>query len=244
MGVSLLLLLIILKRVSNLNSKLFIVRAIGPLAVCIFGMSLVIGQNIDKWAEIKTIQTIPAGKFYKFDSLCMLHRHELWLCYQRSPPAACQETRGHIWLFVWHAVAPCNVCRMHVKVTACTRHRSSGTVQNIGPERLSCPPAELHTALNLGACPGPALIILAASCAGLPKPTASWWFPMPHIKELASLGIVVMLVDLLESTSIAKSLARKNGYDLVPNQEIVGLGLANFAGSLFHAYTTTGSFSR
>lgn len=27
-------------------------------------------------------------------------------------------------------------------------------------------------------------------------------------------------------------------------QEIVGLGLANFAGSAFNAYSTTGSFSR
>jgi hypothetical protein len=31
---------------------------------------------------------------------------------------------------------------------------------------------------------------------------------------------------------------------LVPLQEIVGLGLANFAGSAFNAYSTTGSFSR
>lgn len=31
---------------------------------------------------------------------------------------------------------------------------------------------------------------------------------------------------------------------LHPTQEIIGLGLANFAGALFNAYTTTGSFSR
>ena len=40
------------------------------------------------------------------------------------------------------------------------------------------------------------------------------------------------------------ALARKNGYALAYNQEIVGLGLANFAGAAFSAYTTTGSFSR
>lgn len=51
-------------------------------------------------------------------------------------------------------------------------------------------------------------------------------------------------VDLLESTSIARALARKNGYELNYNLEIVGLGLANFAGAAFNAYTTTGSFSR
>ena len=67
---------------------------------------------------------------------------------------------------------------------------------------------------------------------------------MPKFAKLVQLGIIVMLVDLLESTSIAKSLARKNGYEIVPNQEIIGLGIANFFGSLFHSYTTTGSFSR
>lgn len=51
-------------------------------------------------------------------------------------------------------------------------------------------------------------------------------------------------VDLLESTSIARALANKNKYELVANQEIVGLGLANFAGAAFHCYSTTGSFSR
>ena len=68
-----------------------------------------------------------------------------------------------------------------------------------------------------------------------PKP----WVP-PHPPQ----AIIVMLVDLLESTSIARALARKNGYELVYNREIIGLGLANFAGSCFNAYTTTGSFSR
>lgn len=33
-------------------------------------------------------------------------------------------------------------------------------------------------------------------------------------------------------------------YELRPNQEIIGLGLANFAGSAFNAYSTAGSFSR
>jgi sulfate transporter 4 len=39
-------------------------------------------------------------------------------------------------------------------------------------------------------------------------------------------------------------LCRKNGYELSYNQEIVGLGIANFAGAMFSSYTTTGSFSR
>ncbi|GLC36560.1 Proton/sulfate cotransporter 2 [Pleodorina starrii] len=86
--------------------------------------------------------------------------------------------------------------------------------------------------------------IIGTIKAGLPKPTVGWWGPMPDFTDLLPIAIVVMLVDLLESTSIARALANKNKYELVPNQEIVGLGLANFAGAAFNCYTTTGSFSR
>ncbi|WIA34220.1 hypothetical protein OEZ86_012573 [Tetradesmus obliquus] len=79
---------------------------------------------------------------------------------------------------------------------------------------------------------------------GLPSPTVSMWMPMSDFSQLAPLALVVMLVDLLESTSIARALAAKGKYQLAANQEIVGLGLANFAGSAFNAYSTTGSFSR
>ncbi|GBF98588.1 sulfate transporter [Raphidocelis subcapitata] len=80
--------------------------------------------------------------------------------------------------------------------------------------------------------------------AGLPPVTIKQWAPIPDISRMMGLAIVVMVVDLLESTSIARALARKNGYQLAYNQEIVGLGLANLAGAMFSAYTTTGSFSR
>lgn len=86
--------------------------------------------------------------------------------------------------------------------------------------------------------------IIGSIKKGLPSPTISWWSPMNEFKDLLPIAIVVMLVDLLESTSIARALANKNKYELVPNQEIVGLGLANFAGAIFNCYTTTGSFSR
>jgi sulfate transporter 4 len=46
----------------------------------------------------------------------------------------------------------------------------------------------------------------------------------PTFGELLPTAIVVMFVDLLESTSIARAMARKNGYELVYNREIIGLG--------------------
>ncbi|KAI8466625.1 MAG: proton/sulfate transporter [Monoraphidium minutum] len=80
--------------------------------------------------------------------------------------------------------------------------------------------------------------------AGLPPFTAATWAPIENVGDMMGLALVVMVVDLLESTSIARALARKNGYPLAYNQEVVGLGLANFAGAMFSSYTTTGSFSR
>jgi hypothetical protein len=61
MGVSLLLLLILLKRASTYSKRLVWLRAIGPLCVCVFGISLVAGGNIDQYGEIETIMDIPAG---------------------------------------------------------------------------------------------------------------------------------------------------------------------------------------
>lgn len=53
---------------------------------------------------------------------------------------------------------------------------------------------------------------------GLPRPTVSWWLPLDNFRELAPLALVVMLVDLLESTSIARALAAKGKYELNANQ--------------------------
>ncbi|MEW5297662.1 MAG: hypothetical protein WDW36_000857 [Sanguina aurantia] len=83
--------------------------------------------------------------------------------------------------------------------------------------------------------------------AGLPPITVSWWFPggqMDNFSQLFTTALVVMAVDLLESTSIARALAMKNRYELSPNLEIRGLGLANLVGAATNCYTTTGSFSR
>ena len=79
---------------------------------------------------------------------------------------------------------------------------------------------------------------------GLPHQTVSLWFPMEHVGKKAGLAVLVCLIDVLESISIAKSLAIKNRYELNATQELRGLGLANLVGAAFNCYTTTGSFSR
>jgi len=79
---------------------------------------------------------------------------------------------------------------------------------------------------------------------GMPSVTAGWWFPLFNVGKQILLSVVVCLIDMCESMSIAKALAQKNKYRLHATQELRGLGFANLAGALFNAYTTTGSFSR
>ncbi|KAF8060559.1 SULTR2 [Scenedesmus sp. PABB004] len=68
--------------------------------------------------------------------------------------------------------------------------------------------------------------------SGLPPVSIGLWAPISNLGKLLPLAFIVMAVDMLESTSIARALARKNGYELNYNQEITGLGLANFAGAI------------
>ena len=49
---------------------------------------------------------------------------------------------------------------------------------------------------------------------GLPHETVTWWFPMPEFSRQIGLAVIVCIIDVLESISIAKALAYKNGYDL------------------------------
>jgi sulfate transporter 4 len=48
----------------------------------------------------------------------------------------------------------------------------------------------------------------------------------------------------MESISIAKALASKHRYKLIPGQELLAIGAANIIGACFSCYPVTGSFSR
>lgn len=79
---------------------------------------------------------------------------------------------------------------------------------------------------------------------GLPAFTAGWWLPLVNVGRQITLAAIICLIDICESISIAKALARVNKYRLNYTQELRGLGIANLAGAMFNCYTTTGSFSR
>lgn len=53
-----------------------------------------------------------------------------------------------------------------------------------------------------------------------------------------------IIVLLLEHIAISKSFGRVNDYKIVPDQELIAIGVTNLVGTVFHAYPATGSFSR
>ncbi|KAF5357804.1 hypothetical protein D9756_001866 [Leucocoprinus leucothites] len=55
---------------------------------------------------------------------------------------------------------------------------------------------------------------------------------------------VLTIISFLEHIAISKTLGRRNGYKINPNQELIAMGVANVAGSCFGALPSTGSFCR
>ncbi len=78
---------------------------------------------------------------------------------------------------------------------------------------------------------------------GLPKFSVPS-FDLSIIKQLILSAIVISMLGFMEAISIAKDMAARSGNRLDPNQELIGQGLANIAGSFSGSYPTSGSFSR
>ncbi|WP_078594761.1 SulP family inorganic anion transporter [Evansella clarkii] len=61
---------------------------------------------------------------------------------------------------------------------------------------------------------------------------------------LLPIALTISFVGFMESIAMAKAIAVKEKYKVVPNKELTGLGLANIGGSFFSGYPVTGGFSR
>ena len=64
------------------------------------------------------------------------------------------------------------------------------------------------------------------------------------VSRLATGAVVITLIGLMEAMSIAKTIAVRTRQHIDINQELIGQGLANLAGSFFQSYAVSGSFSR
>jgi len=67
---------------------------------------------------------------------------------------------------------------------------------------------------------------------------------LDSIRMLFGATLVMTLLALTEAVAIARAVATKYGDKLDGNQEFIGQGLANIAGSFFSAYPSSGSFNR
>ena len=85
--------------------------------------------------------------------------------------------------------------------------------------------------------------VIGAIPQGLPNISAPE-INLALIGTLLPSAIIIALVGFMEAISIAKAMAAKTRDHLNPNQELIGQGLGNIAGSFSQAYPASGSFSR
>ncbi|MDT8281365.1 MAG: SulP family inorganic anion transporter [Gammaproteobacteria bacterium] len=75
-------------------------------------------------------------------------------------------------------------------------------------------------------------------------PFSSPDFSLETIKMLAPDAFAVALLGLIEAVSISRAVATKSNQRISPNQEFIGQGLSNIAGSFVSSYAGSGSFTR
>ena len=80
--------------------------------------------------------------------------------------------------------------------------------------------------------------------AGLPAPVLPPLMDLEAIWALLPIALTIALVGFMESIAVAKVYAARGRYDLSPNRELIGLGMANLVGAFFRAFPVTGGFSR
>lgn len=69
-------------------------------------------------------------------------------------------------------------------------------------------------------------------------------FNISNIVDLLEPAFAVAVIGLLEALAIGRSFASRTGTKFFANQEVYGQGVANFVGSFFQAYPSSGSFTR
>ena len=78
---------------------------------------------------------------------------------------------------------------------------------------------------------------------GVPSPSIPW----THVNDLVPLlvaAVGITLVSLTDTIATASSFAARRGDEVEPNQEMIGIGAANVAASLFQGFAISTSSSR
>lgn len=70
-------------------------------------------------------------------------------------------------------------------------------------------------------------------------------FEKQTLIDLLPIALTLSFIAFLEAISVAKAIELKhNDYKVIPNQELIALGMGNIVGSFFQTYPATGGFSR
>jgi len=70
-------------------------------------------------------------------------------------------------------------------------------------------------------------------------------FDLFQWQQLLPISLTIALVSFMESIAVAKAIQSKHrNYQVIPNQELIALGMANIGGAFFQSYPVTGGFSR
>jgi len=102
----------------------------------------------------------------------------------------------------------------------------------------------LGVALNLGFGDAATGITTVGALPQTLPPLSMPDFSLQTIRDLAPGALAMTLFALTEAVSIGRAIGIRSGQLIDGNQEFIGQGLSNIAGSFFSAYVATGSFNR
>lgn len=64
------------------------------------------------------------------------------------------------------------------------------------------------------------------------------------IQELVNLSCQVLSCSFAFTVSLSEMFAKKNGYTVRPNQEMLAIGFCNIIPSFFHCFTTSAALAK
>ena len=110
------------------------------------------------------------------------------------------------------------------------------------PAALAVVVLAIAASLALG-LEGRGVAVVGAFPSGLPRftlPSIDW----RDIHTLLPAAIGIALLSYTEGILLARAFAAKNGYEVVPNEELAALGVANVVTGFFQGFSVTGSQAR
>ena len=98
----------------------------------------------------------------------------------------------------------------------------------------------VSTAFDL---PDKGVAVVGEVATGIPTPSIPR-FPLRDLVVLVTGAFGIVFLAIAESIGAARSFGARHGYEIDPDQELIGLGASNVAGGLFGGFAVDASFSQ